>query len=76
VNESDLASGAGREKFFLKRVMDTPDSVQCLSGAHQAAHSHCPVPHRTGPHNGEATRTQPVHRTLHSAVSGAHRTVQ
>jgi hypothetical protein len=34
----------GLEKVFLKRVIGTPDSVQCLSGAHRTAHSHCLVP--------------------------------
>jgi hypothetical protein len=32
---------------FLKRAMGAPDSLQCLSGAHQTAHSSCPVNHRT-----------------------------
>jgi hypothetical protein len=32
---------------FLKREMGTPDSLQCLSGAHRTAHSSCPVNHRT-----------------------------
>jgi hypothetical protein len=32
---------------FLKRDMGTPDSLQCLSGAHRTAHSSCPVNHRT-----------------------------
>jgi hypothetical protein len=50
-----LASCVGEERFFLKSVMGTPDSVQCMSGAHRAAHSHSLVPHRTGLHSGEAT---------------------
>jgi hypothetical protein len=51
-------AGAGREMRqspwlgraggdFLKREMGTPDSLQCLSGAHRTAHSSCPVNHRT-----------------------------
>jgi hypothetical protein len=30
--------GLGLEAFFLKRDMGAPDSLQCLSGAHQTAH--------------------------------------
>jgi hypothetical protein len=37
----------GLEAVFLKREMGTPDSLQCLSGAHRTAHSSCPVNHRT-----------------------------
>jgi hypothetical protein len=33
--------------LFLKREMGTPDSLQCMSGAHRTAHSSCPVNHRT-----------------------------
>jgi hypothetical protein len=33
--------------LFLKRDMGAPDSLQCLSSAHQTAHSSCPVNHRT-----------------------------
>jgi hypothetical protein len=39
-----LGRAGGR---FLKREMGTPDSLQCLSGAHRTAHSSCPVNHRT-----------------------------
>jgi hypothetical protein len=51
------STGAGWEKRglwlgraggrFLKREMGTPDSLQCLSGAHRTAHSSCPVNHQT-----------------------------
>jgi hypothetical protein len=61
---------------FLKREMGTPDSLQCLSGAHRTAHSSCPVNHRTTHRKKEFCARLPVHRTLHSAVSGAHRTVR
>jgi hypothetical protein len=39
-----LGRAGGR---FLKREMGTPDSLQCMSGAHRTAHSSCPVNHRT-----------------------------
>jgi hypothetical protein len=38
---------------FLKREMGTPDSLQCLSGAHRTAHSSCPVNHRTAHRKNE-----------------------
>jgi hypothetical protein len=41
---SSLASGWRR--FFLKRDMGAPDSLQCMSGAHRTAHNSCPVNHR------------------------------
>jgi hypothetical protein len=53
---------------FLKRDMGAPDSLQWLSGAHRTAHS------STGKRIFSARL--PVHRTLHSAVSGARRTVR
>jgi hypothetical protein len=37
-----LAWGRARG-LFLKRVMGASDSLQCLSGAHQIAHSSCPA---------------------------------
>jgi hypothetical protein len=52
--------------LFLKRIMGAPDSLQCLSGAHRIAH--------TG--EGDLARARPVHRTVHSVVSGAHRNVR
>jgi hypothetical protein len=64
-----MIDGLGLGKDFLKRVMGTPDSLQCLSGAHRTAHSSCPVNHRTGEHRNRSARAQPVHRTLHNAVS-------
>jgi hypothetical protein len=33
------------DAVFLKRVMGTPDSLQCLSDAHQTAQSSYPVNH-------------------------------
>jgi hypothetical protein len=33
--------------LFLKHVMGAPNSLQCMSGAHQTTHSSCPVNHRT-----------------------------
>jgi hypothetical protein len=33
--------------FFKNPVMGTPDSQQCLFGAHRIAHSSCPMNHRT-----------------------------
>jgi hypothetical protein len=66
----------GLGAVFLKREMGTPDSLQCLSGAHRTAHSSCPVNHRTAHRKKEFCARLPVHRTLHSAVSGAHRTVR
>jgi hypothetical protein len=39
--------GRGRGKDFLKPIMGTPDSLQCLSGAHRTAHNSCPVNHQT-----------------------------
>jgi hypothetical protein len=44
--------------------------------AHRTVYSACPV--HTGQRTGEGVlaRARPVHRTVHSAVSGAHRTVQ
>jgi hypothetical protein len=78
--------GAGRESvplarlraggLFLKRDMGAPDSIQCLSGAHRTAHSSCPVNHRTAHRKKDFSARLPVQRTLHSAVSGAHRTVR
>jgi hypothetical protein len=65
----------GRGKIFLKCFMGTLDGLQCLSGAHRTAHSSCPVNHWTESHRVGSARSQPVHRTLHNAVSGAHRTV-
>jgi hypothetical protein len=53
---TERTSGEGRTEslwlgraggLFLKRDMDAPDSLQCLSGAHRTAHSSCPVNHRT-----------------------------
>jgi hypothetical protein len=70
---SGLARAGG---CFLKRDMGTPDSLQWLSGAHRTAHSSCPVNHRTAHRKKEFCARLPVHRTLHSAVSGAHRTVR
>jgi hypothetical protein len=48
-SQGKMASGLARAGgcFFLKRDMGTPDSLQCLSGAHRTAHSRCPVNHRT-----------------------------
>jgi hypothetical protein len=70
-----LGLGLGKE-FFKKRFMVTPDSLQCMSGAHRTAHSSCPVNHRIEKLRTGSARSPPVHQTLHSAVSGAHRTVQ
>jgi hypothetical protein len=71
------ASGSARAGGrFLKREMGTPDSLQWLSGAHRTAHSSCPVNHRTAHRKKTFSARLPVHRTLHSAVSGAHRTVR
>jgi hypothetical protein len=39
---------------FLKRDMGAPDSLQCLSGAHQIAHSSCPVNHRIAHRKGSS----------------------
>jgi hypothetical protein len=53
-NREELA-GLGREQgkgFFKKRVMGAPDSLKCLFGAHQTAHSSCPVNHRTAHRKG------------------------
>jgi hypothetical protein len=60
-----LASGSGREGFFKNRVW-----------AHRTVYSACPVhtEQRTG--EGNFSARLPVHQTLHSAVSGAHRTVR
>jgi hypothetical protein len=74
----EVSGPVGLEAFFLKRDMGAPDSLQCLSGAHRTAHSSCPVNHRTE-HRKKGfffCARLPVHRTLHSAVSGAHRTVR
>jgi hypothetical protein len=63
--EMSLGSGSGREGFFKNRVW-----------AHRTVYSACPV--HTGQRTGKwsSSARQPVHRTLHSAVSGAHRTVR
>jgi hypothetical protein len=74
INEPGL--GSGREEFFKNRVW-----------AHQTVYSACPV--HTGQRTvavrcttgqrtekGVFSARLPVHRTLHSAVSGAHRTVR
>ena len=45
--EQGASGSVGLEALFLKRDMGAPDSLQCLSGAHQTAHSSCPVNHRT-----------------------------
>jgi hypothetical protein len=63
-----LARARAGGPFFLKRVMGAPDSLQCLSGAHRTAHS-------SYAQEKEILRARTVHRTVHSAVSGAHRTV-
>jgi hypothetical protein len=52
---SSEASGSGAGwRPFLKRDMGAPDSLQCLSGAHQTAHSSCPVNHRTAHRKGSS----------------------
>jgi hypothetical protein len=66
---------SGEEKF-LKTGYGTPDSEQLLSGAHRTAHSHCPIHIIQGRIVVESREAQPVHRIVHSAVSGAHQTVQ
>jgi hypothetical protein len=59
------APGSGGERFFKNGVW-----------THRTVYSACPV------HTGQRTEKWslsarlPVHRTLHSAVSGAHRTVR
>jgi hypothetical protein len=35
------------ESFFKKPIMGAPDTLQCMSGAHQTAHNSCSVNHRT-----------------------------
>jgi hypothetical protein len=45
--EMSASGSVGLGAVFLKREMGTPDSLQCLSGAHRTAHSSCPVNHRT-----------------------------
>jgi hypothetical protein len=34
----EVSGSVGLEAVFLKREMGTPDSLQCLSGAHRTAH--------------------------------------
>jgi hypothetical protein len=41
-----LASGSGRENFFLKTDYGCTGSLQWLSGAHRIAYGSCPVNHR------------------------------
>jgi hypothetical protein len=59
------ASGSGREGFLKTEYGRTGQST---------------VPVRCTPDNAQEKRSssarQPVHRTLHSAVSGAHRTIR
>jgi hypothetical protein len=55
----------GLGALFFKRIMGAPNSLQCLSGAHRTAHR-----------RGDLRARLPVHRTVHSAVSDAHRTVR
>jgi hypothetical protein len=75
--EKEMVSGSGSGwRPFFKQVMGAPDSLQCLSGAHRTTHNSCPVNHRTRTAERGSARARPVHRTVHSAVSSAHRTVR
>jgi hypothetical protein len=58
-------SGSGWETFFKN-----------ASWAHRTVYSACLV--HTGQRTAErgSARAQPVHQTVHSAMSGAHRTVR
>jgi hypothetical protein len=47
VEKKSLGAARARKNFLKKLVMGTPDSLQCLSDAHQKTHSSCSVNHRT-----------------------------